>query len=104
MPSTDFSYPTPPDGPVPEFHSIEEETEYWDTHDTTDFTLLTPLDFLDDDELARVLPVLLEPNDREELDRRAEELGVEPVKLAQMWIEERLKTEKAPRKGSGSSP
>ncbi len=37
MPSTDFTYPTPADGPVPAFNSIEEEAEFWDTHDLTDF-------------------------------------------------------------------
>lgn len=36
MPWTDFKYPTPADGPVPVFNSIEEEAEFWDTHDLTE--------------------------------------------------------------------
>lgn len=37
QPSVDFGYPTPADGPVPAFNTIEEEADFWDTHDLTDF-------------------------------------------------------------------
>jgi hypothetical protein len=92
-PSIDVGYPTPADGPVPAFNSIERGAGFWDTHDTTDFSLLTPFDFLDDSEIKRALVVLLEPNDRDEFDRRAEELGIELATLVRMWIEERLRKE-----------
>jgi hypothetical protein len=36
-PTTDFEYPTPAVGKIPVFHSVEEEAEFWDTHDFTDF-------------------------------------------------------------------
>jgi hypothetical protein len=35
----------------------------------------------------------LEPGDVEELDRRAEEMGIEPAELIRMWVEERLHKE-----------
>jgi hypothetical protein len=36
-PTVDFGYPTPAHGHIPAFHSIDEEAEFWDTHDVTDF-------------------------------------------------------------------
>src|SRR3954447_7298615 len=36
-PSIQFDYPTPALGKIPAFHSVEEEAEFWDTHDFTDF-------------------------------------------------------------------
>jgi hypothetical protein len=36
-PTIEFDYPTPAVGKIPAFHSIEEEAEFWDTHDFTDF-------------------------------------------------------------------
>lgn len=36
-PTVDLGYPTEPQGDVPSFASIEEEAEFWDTHDLTDF-------------------------------------------------------------------
>ena len=102
QPSIDFGYPTPAEGPVPAFNSIEEEAEFWDTHNFTDFSELTEADF--DEEVSTIahtagserseeLPVRLAPKDRDELDRRAEEMGVEPSTLVRRWIEERLRKE-----------
>ena len=36
-PTIEFEYPTPAVGRIPAFHSVEEEAEFWDTHDFTDF-------------------------------------------------------------------
>ena len=36
-PTVNFEYPTPAVGKIPVFNSIEEEAEFWDTHDFTDF-------------------------------------------------------------------
>jgi glutathione S-transferase len=36
-PSIDFGYPTGPYGRIPAFNNIEEEAEFWDTHDITDY-------------------------------------------------------------------
>jgi hypothetical protein len=93
-PTVDLGYPTEARGRIPSFGSIEEEAEWWDTHDSADF----------DEEFVRVnltlgpdfgegVSVRLAPGDRDELDRRAAELGVEPAELARMWVEERLHRE-----------
>jgi hypothetical protein len=37
QPSIDFGYPTEAHGKIPSFKDIEEEAEFWDTHDLTDF-------------------------------------------------------------------
>jgi hypothetical protein len=36
-PSIDLGHPTPAQDKVPAFQSIEEEADFWDTHDVTDF-------------------------------------------------------------------
>jgi hypothetical protein len=35
-PSVDLGYPTESHGKIPAFNSIDEEAEYWDSHDITD--------------------------------------------------------------------
>ena len=37
QPSIDFGYPTEAYGRIPAFNSIDEEAEFWDTHDVTEF-------------------------------------------------------------------
>lgn len=94
-PSIDFGYPTPADGPVPVFNSIEEEAEFWDTHDLTDFIKNddVKIDLALGPDFGILLPVKLAPADRDELHRRAEAMGVEPSTLVRMWVEERLRRE-----------
>jgi hypothetical protein len=61
-PSVDLGYPTEPHGRIPAFNSIEEEAEFWDTHDFTDFRDLTePVELTVGPELRRRKPV---PSDR----------------------------------------
>lgn len=33
----DFGYPTGAHGRIPSFNNVEEEAEFWDTHDVTDY-------------------------------------------------------------------
>jgi len=37
QPTVDLGYPTEAYGRIPAFNSIEEEADFWDTHDFTDF-------------------------------------------------------------------
>jgi hypothetical protein len=92
-PSIDFGYPTPADGPVPAFNSIEEEAEFWDTHDTTDFHKLEPWELNEGFGTEDSLTLVLTTSDRDELDRRAREMGVEPAALVRKWVEEHLRRE-----------
>ena len=101
---TDYSATTRPSR-IPDFSSIEEEAEWWDTHEITDYLdELRPVTLEVSQEIrgrvaARAnqgdlvpdpLVVELRSEDRAELDRRAREQGVEPGELVQSWIEERL--------------
>jgi len=77
---------------IPEFATREEETEFWDTHDFTDFLdELRPVQVRVAKNLSQGLNVRLDQSDREELNRRAEEQGIGPSTLIRMWVRERLR-------------
>ncbi|HET9661895.1 MAG TPA: CopG family antitoxin [Thermomicrobiales bacterium] len=86
----DFGYPTPARGKVPAFKSLQEEMEFWDTHDTVDFA--------DDLSEATYTPakkdapitIRLDFADRTRLKAEAEKMGIGPSTLARIWIKERL--------------
>lgn len=95
-PTVDLGYPTEPHGRIPAFQNIEQEAEFWDTHDFTDFD--------DPDSVWTVysggrteasdpLMVSLAPSEREALVERAREENVEPSTLATAWLQERLRQE-----------
>ncbi len=91
QPSVDLGYPTPAHGRIPAFHSIEEESEFWDTHDLTDFLEESnPVHLTVAADLSDPLTVQLDQSDRLELDRQAEARGVGPSTLARLWLTERL--------------
>jgi hypothetical protein len=90
-PSVDLGYPTPARGRIPAFNTIEEEAEFWDTHSFTDFKEeLVPVEVRVGGALSSPLSVRLDQDDRQELDRRAREMGVGPSTLVRMWVKERL--------------
>jgi hypothetical protein len=99
-PTVDLGYPTEAHGRIPSFANIEEEAEFWDTHDFTDFLEeSTPVVVTIGPELAERLTLRLEQRDRQQLIALAREKGIGPSTLARMWIKERLRQEV----GAGSS-
>jgi hypothetical protein len=78
-------------------NSIEEEAEWWDTHDAEgnviDLEELEELVFLTVD-LER-LTVRLDDSDRAALTKYAKRKGIGPSSLARMWIKEHLEAEAA---------
>jgi hypothetical protein len=77
---------------IPEFRNREEEAEFWDTHDVTDYlNELRPVRVNFAPNLSAGMTVHLEPADREALARVAAERGMGPATLVQMWIKERLR-------------
>ena len=77
---------------IPDFQSREEEAEFWDTHDLTEFLDETePVTLNVSPNLRSVFSLRLDGEDQEELARQAKEIGVGPSTLARMWIKERLK-------------
>lgn len=82
----------PNPGRIPDFQTVEEETEFWDTHDVTDFLdELRPVRVRFSPNLSAGMTVRLDPADREALGRIAAEQGIGPSTLARMWIKERLR-------------
>jgi hypothetical protein len=77
---------------IPAFKSVEEEAEFWDTHDTTDFEdEFKPVKVRFAKNLSEAITVRLDPETLTELRVRAHEKGVGPTTLARMWILERLR-------------
>jgi hypothetical protein len=95
QPSFDFGYPTPASGKIPAFSNIEEEAEFWDTHDVTELMdQLEPVNVQWVRKSGSPLSVRLDSRDRAELTMIANERGVGPSTLVRMWIKERLKEER----------
>ncbi len=80
---------------IPRFKSLEEEAEFWDTHDTTEF----------EDEfvevrvkvarpLTHILAVRLDAKTIDRLATVGRKKGIGPSTLARMWLLERLEREK----------
>jgi hypothetical protein len=85
-----------PQGPVtsriPDFKTREEEAEFWDTHEFTEFLDETrPVKLRVRKNLSEGLTVRLDRQDRDELERRAAEQGIGPSTLVRIWIKERLR-------------
>lgn len=85
---------------IPEFASREEQAEFWDTQDTTDFEdEFKPVKVRFAKNLSEGLTIRLDPETLLRLRLRGRESGIGPTTLARMWILERLReTER------GSSP
>lgn len=83
---------------IPAFASREEEAEFWDAHDTTDYEdEFKPVPARFAKNLSEGITVRLDPQTLEDLRARAHEKGIGPTTLARMWILERLRSEQAGR-------
>ena len=81
---------------IPEFKSIEEEAEFWDTHDTTDFeNEFKPVRVRVANNLSEPLTIRLDADTLAELRSKAKEKGIGPTTLARMWVLERLSGERS---------
>ena len=79
---------------IPDFKSIEEAAEFWDTHSLADFEdeleEVTDVRFVRP-RLKKAITVRWEPETLAALTEQAREKGIGPATLARMWILERLK-------------
>lgn len=81
---------------IPTFRSYQEEADFWDTHDTTDFEdEFLPVQVRVAKDLSEGLTVRLDPTTLAELRERAEDKGIGPTTLVRMWILEHLREERA---------
>ena len=93
-PTVDLGYPTEPYGRIPAFNDIEEAAEFWDTHDTSEFSdEFRPTLVKVGAEFHERITVRLRSVDRQALVERAREANVEPSALATTWLEDRLRHE-----------
>jgi predicted DNA binding CopG/RHH family protein len=76
---------------IPEFASIEEEAEFWDTHSTTEFEdEFRPVKVRFAKNLSEGITIRLDPVTLVKLRELAHKKGIGPTTLARMWILERL--------------
>jgi hypothetical protein len=80
--------------PVPEFKSIEEEAEFWDTHDTTDYPeYWKPAKVRFANPLKHSFLIDMDTKTIGELGSLARRKGVSASELAGAWVRERLAQE-----------
>jgi hypothetical protein len=79
---------------IPEFSSYEEEANWWDTHDITDYLdELKPVKVRVAKDLTHVLQIPFDSKDMGALSARAKEKGTDVITLARQWVLERLRRE-----------
>lgn len=83
---------------IPEFKTIAEEAEFWDTHDITDYlSEMKPVKLKVNlsEPKEDVLAVRLQPQLKMRLANIAEEMGVNTSTLVRMWVVEKLRNRTA---------
>jgi hypothetical protein len=81
---------------IPRFKSREEEAEFWDTHDTTEFEdEFEEVQIKGARPLGHILAVRLDGRTIARLGAEARKKGVGASTLARMWLLERLEQESA---------
>lgn len=78
---------------IPEFKSIQEEANFWDTHDITDFldeikpikAVYTP------SEKKEVMAIRMAPSLKKQIEEIARGYDISSSSLIRMWIVDRLR-------------
>ena len=81
---------------IPEFASLEEEADFWDTHDSTDYlddTTEVDVTFVDARPRKTQISLRLDPQTITRLKTVAARRGVGYQTLIRMWVMERLDQE-----------
>ncbi|EKD92793.1 MAG: hypothetical protein ACD_28C00328G0001 [uncultured bacterium] len=76
---------------IPKLKNIQEEAEFWDTHDTTDFEdefKTVKVRFAKN--LSEGVTVRFDPATSNKLRVEAHQKGIGPTTLIRMWVLERL--------------
>ncbi|CAN5567557.1 hypothetical protein BH09CHL1_BH09CHL1_30250 [soil metagenome] len=85
---------------IPEFASKEEEAEFWDAHDFTEFTDETePVEIIFGGSIRgpidQIVAFRLEPDERHELKRMADEAGESVSEFAHKLVSQQLRQKTA---------
>ena len=76
---------------IPKFASIEEEAEFWDTHDITDYLdELKPVKLKFSGKLAHDVVVRFDSDTFKKVCQTADGQGITPIALIHQWVVERL--------------
>lgn len=76
---------------IPEFKTLTEEAEFWDTHDTTDFEdEFKPVNVRVAKQLEHIFSVRFDKETLGELQRQAERKGTGTATLVRMLVKEGL--------------
>lgn len=82
---------TPKISRIPQFKSIQEEAEFWDSHDTTDYEdEFKPVKVRFAKNLSENINIRLDAESLKQVRSRAREMGIGPTTLIRMWVLERL--------------
>lgn len=76
--------------PMKPFKTLEEEANFWDTHDAIDVLGKDIKVGFHRAAKTDTLTIRFEPDDIQKLSEKANNLGIGPTTLARMWIKEKL--------------
>ncbi len=77
--------------PIPPFKTLDEEADFWDTHDLSDFGKVPLLKLpLLEDEKEEALTIRLQKSIKAKLKRIARKKGIDTSTLSRMWLIEKL--------------
>ena len=77
---------------IPDFSNVDEEAEFWDTHDTTEFEdEFKPVQVRFAKNLSEGFKVRFDPETARKIREYAHEQGIGPTTLIRMWILEHLR-------------
>ena len=82
---------------IPNFKNLEEEANFWDTHDATDFLgdmKLTDVKFTPRQKKEETITIRVEPKVKKSLEALSTNYGVNVSTLSRMWIMEKLLQQK----------
>lgn len=77
--------------PIPPFKTLDEEAEFWDTHDTSLLGKVPLMDLqLIEKEKEETLTLRLQKSIKRKLEKIAQLKGINASTLTRMWLIERL--------------
>jgi predicted DNA binding CopG/RHH family protein len=92
---------------IPEFKSEQEESEFWDSHEATEFfeeTTPVAMEFVDVRPRKTLISLRLDPGTIAALKQAAHRRGMGYQTLIRMWVLEKLAAEPANAGGGSAAP
>ncbi|KKQ24996.1 MAG: hypothetical protein US40_C0004G0034 [Candidatus Roizmanbacteria bacterium GW2011_GWC2_37_13] len=85
--------------PMPPFKTLDEEADFWDTHDTSPLmrgekVALEDLELIEK-EKKEVLVIRIQKSIKKKIEEIAKAKGINPTTLSRMWLIEKLTQTKA---------